>query len=154
MANAFKGRKVVVWTHSGHAINGLAIPQFGAHWRNVGTLLSTAFGDQVYIAHFTAGQGAYNAYGDFGKPNAAPPPVLPKLTDGMLEYYLAKSGKPSFLASPPDAAGRSLLAGLSVFETELWVVKPSNFGRGYAGVFFVPQTTAIVPDAARYPDLP
>jgi erythromycin esterase len=154
MANAFKGRKLVLWMHSGHAITGLVAPMFGANWRNVGSVLGAAHGDQVYVAHFTAGQGAYNAYGDFGKPNAAPPPVLPQLTNGMLEHYLAKSGKPSFMAYPPDAAGRKLLAGLSVFETELFVVKPSHFGSGYAGVFFVPRTTAIVPDAARYPELP
>ncbi len=106
MDNAFKGRKVVLWMHSCHAIN------------------------------------------------PAPPPTLAPLTNNMLEHYLSKSGKPTFMAYPADAASRSRLAGLSIFETEFVGFSPSHFGRGYDGVFFIPQTAPIVPDAARYPELP
>jgi erythromycin esterase len=154
LAHAYKGRKVVLWMHSAHAINGLQLPFSGAGWRNVGSVLSAALGEQVHIAHFSAGQGAYNAYGDFGKPSAAPPPVLPALSNRMLEHYLAKSGKPVFMAWPADAASRTRLAGLSVFEAEFYAISPSHFGAGYQSVFFVPRTTAIVPDAASYPELP
>jgi erythromycin esterase len=151
MANAFKGRKVVLWMHSCHAINGL---QCGANRRNVGTLLSAAYGDQVYIAHFTSGRGPYNAYGDFGSSNPAAPPTLPPLASGMLEYYLAKAAKPAFMSYPADAAGRERLRGLSIFEPEFVAISPNHFGSGYGGLFFIPQAVAIVPDAASFPELP
>ncbi len=127
---AFEGQKTIVWLHGVRtAFNGQAgrsfvrrpccsiagMPVLG--WTNVGTNLVKAYGDQVYITHFTAGQGVYNAY-PISAPCDAPYSgfILPALSNSMFEYYLAASGKPMFMPYPSDTSARSDIAALSIFE--------------------------------------
>jgi erythromycin esterase len=146
----FAGRKVVLWMHSFHALRGQRLPSSGPDWVNVGTRLSQLYGDQLFIAHITAGRGAYDAYLAGG----ASPPRLPRLHAGMLEHHLMQAGGARFMRYPADAAGQALLARLGVFEDDFVAATPSRFGSGYDGLFFIPELTPVMPDANAYPAIP
>jgi erythromycin esterase len=151
MQRRFAGRKVVLWMHSFHALRGQRLPRSGPDWVNVGTRLSQLYGDQVYIAHLTAGRGRYDAYlsGD-----VATAPQLPALRAGMLEHHLMQAGGARFMRYPADPALRASLAGLGVFEDQFVSAAPNRFGTGYDGVFFIPELVPVMPDAAAYPAIP
>jgi erythromycin esterase len=145
----FAGKKVVLWMHSFHGINGQRLPPSGPGWVSVGTRLVQIYGDQVFMTHFSAGQGPIDAY--LGAPGAT---QVPALRRGMLEHRLMQDGGPQFMAYPADAAARERLRGLAVFEADFTPTQPNHFGSGYQGLFFIPTTRAILPDADRYPLLP
>lgn len=146
----FAGKKVVLWMHSFHGINGQLYPPSGPTWISMGTrILQQAGAGKVFMTHFTLGEGEFDNYEDPAKPRKVPP-----LTPGMLEYHLAALGAPSFLAWPADAPSRSALHKLSVFEPDVRALRPNNFGNGYQGVFFIPKTRPVLPDGGRYPLVP
>jgi erythromycin esterase-like protein len=147
--HVFTGQKVILWMHSFHGINGQVLPPSGPTWVSVGTRLVQLYGDKVFMTHFTAGRGSIDAYVD--APTVA---ALPSLSSGMLEHHLAKAGTPLFMAYPADPAARDRLRRLGVFEPDFTPTHPNHFGSGYQGLFFIPQTRAILPEADRYPFLP
>jgi erythromycin esterase-like protein len=155
------GRKAIVWLHAIHGIDGwpgfgdcalAASQECGPGFVNVGTALVRAYGDQVWIAAITAGGGAYDTY---DPTSACGAPGFGSLLDlpgpSGLESYLAIGGQPRFLPWPADAAGRQALAPLSVHEDEFRLHRPSDFGRGYQGLFFLPSLAATRTDCAAYP---
>lgn len=155
-----KGQKAIVWLHALHGFNGLSgtascalaqSQECGPGWTNVGTNLVKAFGDQVYITHFTAGQGTFDAFANSPCGTPFPGAALPALDGNMLEFYLATSGKASFMPYPADAATRSALAGLGIFEVNYAAMHPNDFGSMYQGLFFVPQLTPIASSCQQYP---
>jgi len=143
----FAGKKVVLWMHSFHGINGQAFPPSGPAWISVGTRLVQLYGDQVFMAHFTAGRGSFDAYANTGSP-----PTLPALRGGMIEQALATRNATQFLAYPTDAASRDALRSLTAFEPDFGSVSPNHFGSGYQGLFFIHQTRPILPDFIRPPN--
>jgi erythromycin esterase len=145
----FAGKKVVLWMHSFHGINGQAFPPSGPTWVSVGTRLVQLYGDQVFMTHFTAGRGSYDAYANTGSPR-----TLPALRSGMIEQALATRNGPQFFAYPTDAASRDALRSLTAFEPDFGSVSPNHFGSGYQGLFFIPQTRPILPEPVRYPLVP
>ncbi|RQP21192.1 erythromycin esterase family protein [Piscinibacter terrae] len=145
----FAGKKVVLWMHSFHGINGQLFPPSGPTWVSMGTrIVEHAGADKVFMAHFTLGEGPFDNY------LTTTPPSVPALAPGMLEYHLAGLNAPSFIAWPDDAAARSTLHNLSVFEPDIRVISPNHFGAGYQGVFFIPKTRPVLPDADKYPLIP
>lgn len=151
MEGRYAGRKVVLWMHSFHALRGQRLPRSGPSWVNVGTRLSELYGDALYIAHVTAGRGRYDAYlaGSVDKA-----PRLPALHAGLLEHHLLQAGGARFMRYPADAAARATLARLRGFEDELAAASPSRFGRGYDGLFFLPDLLPVLPDEQAFPAIP
>ena len=147
----FAGRKVVLWMHSFHALRGQRLPPSGPNWVNVGTRLSQLYGDQVYIAHLTAGRGRFDAYLSGGVASA---PQLPALHAGMLEQHLMRAGGARFMPYPADPALRATLAGLRGYEDQFMAAAPSRFGTGYDGLFFIPELVPVMPDEVAYPAIP
>jgi erythromycin esterase-like protein len=145
----FAGKKVVLWMHSFHGINGQAFPPSGPTWVSMGTRIVEHVGaDKVFMTHFTLGEGPFDNY------LTATPPSVPPLAEGMLEFHLAGLKAPSFIGWPEDAAARSTLHNLSVFEPDIRLIGPNHFGTGYQGVFFIPKTRPVMPDADKYPLIP
>jgi erythromycin esterase len=158
-----QGQKAIVWLHALHGINGepgtsscaaAASQECGPGWTNVGTNLVNAYGAQVYITHITAGQGTFDTYNTVLPCGASGSgAVLPGLNSNMLEYYLAAGNNPMFMPYPTDSAGQSNIAGLSIFESEFQQSLPNSFGKGYQGLFFLPQLSPITTDCTDYPAL-
>jgi erythromycin esterase len=158
------GRKAIVWLHAVHGNNGLVgdpscaaadSQECGPGWTNVGTALTQAYGDAVYIADVTAGSGVFDTYNTTsacGAPSSGY--TLPALDATMLAYYLAPGGQVRFMAYPGDAAGRTSIASLGVLEGEFQDDRPNAFGTGYQGLFFLPQLAPTATDCAAYPVLP
>jgi erythromycin esterase len=158
------GRKAIVWLHALHGNNGLAgysscaaadSQECGPGWTNVGTELTKAYGDAVYIADVTAGSGVFDTY-DTTSACGAPTSgyALPALDDTLLTNYLAPGGQARFMAYPADAAGRASIALLGVLESEFQDDAPNAFGTGYQGLFFLPQLAPTATNCAAYPVLP
>jgi erythromycin esterase len=158
------GQKAIVWLHALHGNNGVAgnpscaaadSQECGPGWTNVGTELTKAYGDAVYIADVTAGSGVFDTYdttSGCGAPTSGY--ALPTLDPAMLAYYLAPGGQIRFMTYPGDTAGRASIASLGVLEGEFQDVMPNTFGTGYQGLFFLPQLAPTVTNCAAYPVLP
>ncbi len=157
------GRKAIVWLHAVHGIDGWVAPsscadaasqECGPGFVNVGTALTQAYGDQVYIVDVAAASGVFDTYDTIhacGAPTAGFPLALPGPTG--LEYYLAAGGHPRFMAWPAEVAARQAIAPLSVSEDEFRLHRPSDFGSGYQGLFFLPMLAPTTVDCTAYPVL-
>ena len=155
------GRKAIVWLHAVHGIDGWVAPsscaeaasqECGPGYVNVGTALTRAYGDQVYIVDVAAGSGVFDTYDPVhgcGAPTSGLSLELPGPTG--LESYLAVGSQPRFMAWPADAASRQAIAPLSVSEDEFRLHRPNDFGSGYQGLLFLPTLAPVTADCAAYP---
>jgi len=146
----FAGKKVVLWMHSFHGINGQTFPPSGPTWISVGTRLVQLYGDHVFMTHFTAGAGSYDAYLAAGTA-----PTLAPLGATTLEHHFSAVNAPQFMRLVQDPVERQRINALSVFEPQfIMAARPNHFGAGYQGVFYIPATRAIFPEADKYPLFP
>ncbi len=157
------GQKAIVWLHAVHGIDGWVAPsscaeaasqECGPGYVNVGTALAQAYGDDVYIVDVAAGAGVFDTYDTVhacGAPTGGLSLELPGPTG--LEHYLAASDGPLFMGWPADAAARQAIAPLSVSEDEFRLHRPSDFGSGYQGLFFLPALAPATVDCTAYPVL-
>jgi erythromycin esterase-like protein len=155
------GRKAIVWLHAIHGNDGWSgfgdcalagSQECGPDFVNVGTALVRAYGDQVWIADIAAGGGVFDTYNANSACGAAGG-GLPLDASGAtnLESFLAVGGQPRFMPWPADAASRQALAPLGVHEDEFRLHRPSDFGSGYQGLFFLPSLAPTHVDCAAYP---
>ena len=158
------GRKAIVWLHAIHGNNGwagfgscadAASQECGPGFVNVGTELTRHYGDQVFIADITAGNGLFDTYNTAsacGSPGGGF--VLGPPGPGALESWLEVGGQARFMALPADAGDRTRIASLGVAEDEFRLREPNDFGNGYQGLFFIPTLAPTQTNCPAYPVQP
>lgn len=142
----YSGHKIIIWGHYRHLGKGTQSPAYGGT-NNLGNALNGIYGNQMYVAAFTASSGsslmwwngAHTAGGGFNTD------TFPVETDspGGLEYALHSLSQPNLFidsrSSPPPSYVTSMPVKADSFEySDLLGFTPNTtMGSAYDGLFYI-----------------